>query len=511
MNSEAKTWPAFVGKHGAIILLLLFFGALYSTTLHAYGMLVWDEAEYASLGRSVVRGEGFTFSGKPNSFRLPLVPLSAAASMLLLHSTEDVIVRLPGLFFSLLALFVVYWCTMTQFDRTTGLVAAALLGLFPSFWCSTPRLLTEIPFMAFFTAAVLFFSFGLYRARQFFYWSWLCFGLALATRYNAVLFAPIIITFLVLAVLLRDTEVRDKLWSKDFFIGPFLGLALVIPWLLRQQLTAGSFLSGFQGAQAQVQVLHRGKMPWYFYPVQVPEMISWIPTVLLLCGIFWALRRRERFALHCLLAGLTIVVWFSGYGYKGTRLVTSILPFLAILAAVGLTKQLLPARVGSPFFYGMLAVCLSVVFVLNFRDTRRTLTSVVARGYPSFLRAMQFLREQASPDAVLLGANYPQIYWYTDRRVMPLPRDGRLKTALERTEWVILTNFERTRRASVGKLRQLFTGQDIREGRVLPFRDKHYWTILVRSDLLRQRLEEKEKSNEPRAPGEPGSAVPPSP
>jgi 4-amino-4-deoxy-L-arabinose transferase-like glycosyltransferase len=207
MKSGTKHWRALIKEHGAILLLLLFFGALYSTTLTAYGMFVWDEAEYASLGRSVLRGEGFAINGKPNSFRLPLLPLSAAASMLLLNSTSDVIVRLPSLFFSLLALFVVYWCVKTQFDRTTGVVAAALLGLFPYFWRSTPFLLTEIPFLAFFTGAVLFFSFGLYRARHFFYWSWLCFGLALSTRYNAVLLAPIIIAFLVLALVLRDTEV----------------------------------------------------------------------------------------------------------------------------------------------------------------------------------------------------------------------------------------------------------------------------------------------------------------
>lgn len=497
MESETKNWRDIFRKHGAILLLLLFFGVLYSTTLDSYGMFVWDEAEYASLGRSVLRGEGFSLSGKPNSFRLPLVPLSAAASMLLLNSTEDVIVRLPSLVFSLLGLFVVYWCVKTQFDRATGVVAAALLGFFPSFWRSTPFVLTEIPFMAFFTGAVLFFSLGLYRARHFFYWSWLCFGLALSTRYNAVLFAPIIVTFLALALVARDTEVWDNLWSKDFFIGPVLGLALVTPWLLRQQMTFNGALAGFRGAISQVQVFQTRSRPWYHYPAHLPDMISWIPTVLLALGIFWTVRKRERFALHCLLASLTIIVWFSQYGYKGMRLITSVLPFLAILASLGLTKQILPKRLGMRQFQGVLTCCLGVIFALNFLDMRKVFAMNATTGYPSFLRALQFLRKNTPQDAVLVGANYPQIYWYTDRQVMNFPDEARLQGVLEQSEWIIVTNFERSQRSYVSGLAKLFTRRDVREGNAVVFRDNRFTTILLRSPLLKQRLEEKRTSTGP--------------
>jgi hypothetical protein len=349
--------------------------------------------------------------------------------------------------------------------------------------------------MLFFTGAVLFFSFGLYRARHFFYWSWLCFALALSTRYNAVLFAPIVIAVLALALLLWDTEVQNKLWSKDFFVGPLLALGLLIPWLLRQQLTSGNLLSGFKAARRQVQTFERGLAPWYFYPAHIPEMISWIPVVLLLCGIFWAVRKRERFALHCLLAAATIIVWFSCYGYKATRMVTSILPFLAILAAVGLTKQLVPERFGRSFYYGGLAVCLSAVFVINFLQVRKTLAHSVASGYPSFLTAMRFVREQTSPDAILIGANHTQIFWYTNRRVRRFPKEEQLKTALEQSEWVVVTNFEREQPPYIARLLKLFTHKDIRAGSVFTFQDKRFWTVLVRSDLLRQRLEEKGDGN----------------
>ena len=491
--SVTRDWRTIGREHGAIFLLLLFFGVMYSTTLDSYGMFVWDEAEYASLGRSVVRGEGFLLNGKANAFRLPLLPLSAAASMLLFNSSSDVVLRFSTIPFSLLALFIVYWFVKTQFDRTTGFVAAALLGLFPTFWRSTPLLLTEIPFLALFTAAVLFFSFGLSRSRHFFYWSWLCWGLSLLTRYNAVLFAPIVGTFLVLALLSRDTDVWGRIWTKDFFLSPFLGWAVVVPWLIRLQVTFGNVLVGFGHASGQVQSYQRaagsGRWPWYFYPVQIPGMTSWIPAALLLLGIFWAVRKRDRFALHCLLACATILLWFSHYGYKGTRLITSILPFLAILAALGLTKQFLPERLSKPQFYGALAILLGVVFAVNFSETRKSLTRSVALGYPSFLRAMRFLSENASPNAVLVGASYPQISWYTERRVVDFPGEKRLKAALERSEWVIVTNFERQQQRYVNGLLKRVTRDDVREGNVVVFKDARFSTILIRSNLLKQKLD----------------------
>jgi hypothetical protein len=40
-----------------IVALLVLFGILYSFGLNSYGMFLWDEAEYASIGRSVLHGQ----------------------------------------------------------------------------------------------------------------------------------------------------------------------------------------------------------------------------------------------------------------------------------------------------------------------------------------------------------------------------------------------------------------------------------------------------------------------
>src|SRR5450432_1009984 len=121
-----RAWP--------IVALLAFFGILYSLTLNSYGMFLWDESEYASIGRSVLRGQGYAIAGKLNSLRPPILPLSGAASMWLFgEQFDDTVLRLVSFCFALLALFSVYAFAAAGYGRRTGLVAATLLGISPFF------------------------------------------------------------------------------------------------------------------------------------------------------------------------------------------------------------------------------------------------------------------------------------------------------------------------------------------------------------------------------------------
>jgi hypothetical protein len=54
---------------------------------------------------------------------------------------------------------------------------------------------------------------------------------------------------------------------------------------------------------------------------------------------------------------------------------------------------------------------------------------------------MTFLRENASPGAVVLGANIPQIHWYSNLSVMNIPESQDLPDALRLSERVVITNF----------------------------------------------------------------------
>jgi 4-amino-4-deoxy-L-arabinose transferase-like glycosyltransferase len=389
---------------------------------------------------------------------------------------------------SLLALAVVHACARAEYGPTTALVATGLLGLAPAFWRWTAMLMTEIPYLAFFTAAVACFYRGLYRSPRFFYWSWLCWALAVLTRYSAGLFVPIAILFLAVAAASRDGDALGRARSRAFVLGPLVALAVVGPWLIRQYVVFGDALVGFEQASTQLQLFLPGQsMPWYFYLVQAPAMVSLVPAVLFALGAWWAVRRRDRFALHCLLVCVTIVVWFSGYRFKEVRQITSILPFLAIVAALGTTRILI-ADPPTWRSWATLATLLVAVSATSGVHTRAQLAGTAALGYPSFLDAMRFLRERTAPGALVAGANYPQIHWYADRRAIDLPDERDFRPVLERAEWVVVTNFERGQPAYARDLLGKVTSEDVRAGDAAIFRDRWYFTALIRSGLLRERL-----------------------
>lgn len=477
-----------VMRSAPAVVLLVAFAVLYATTLSSYGMLMWDEAEYASIGRSVLHGEGFAISGRPNALRPPVLPLAAAASMLLSRRQTDVIVKLPSVGFALLALWIIYAGTARHFDRTTGLAAAFCLGVLPEFWTMTARVLSEMPFMAFFSGAVLCFHSGLHRQPRDFLWSGLCFALALLSRYTALVFLPVAAGLTLTAIPWRHAEVWKRLWSRQFFLTPLVALVVLAPWFVRQQLTFGDALIGVKQSATQLQVYAPGvSMPWSFYLTNLPQMMS-VPLMSLAAfGIGWSVWRRDRLAIDCVLVVALILIWFSVYRYKEVRLVTSILPFLAVLAAVGLTQGLLGGRLRR-YAPRLVAAALSGVLVMNFMATRRTFAHVITNGYPSFLGAMRFLREHTWNETLLIGANLPQIVWYTDRRVVDFPAESDLLQLLGQADWVVATSFERGQQPYVWPLVMQLAKQRLQPGDVAVFQDGRFATVVIRSAILRERL-----------------------
>jgi len=473
--------------HWPIVVLLALFAILYSFSLNSYGMFLWDEAEYASIGRSVLRGHGFGISGEPNSLRPPILPLAGALSMLLSgNETDDSVLRGTACGFALLALLCVYGFAAAAVDRTTGLVAAALLGIAPFFWIFVPYFMCEIPFLAFFAAAVWFFYFGTYLDRRFFVVSWICWALAFLTRYTASLFLPVIVLFAALAWWRGGPQARQRLWSRAFFLSPLAGLLLLAPWLAREYVTFGNPLAGIKKASRQLQDYMPGlSMPWNFYLRDIPFMLSLEIAALFVAGVIWAFWKRDRFSLHNFLVSAVILTWFSCYRYKEDRMVSSALPFMVAIAAVVLTKA---ARNLRPWARGaVLGGLLAGFFVLNLRLTRPILEHRVTLGYPAFLDAMAFLRANASPDAMVLGANFPQIHWYSKLRARNIPEENELPEALQHSEWVVITNFEPVQKPYVLPLARL-APRDPTSRESAVFQDQECFTVVVRSEKLLQWL-----------------------
>jgi hypothetical protein len=368
------------------------------------------------------------------------------------------------------------------------LVAAALLGIAPFFWIFVPLFMCEIPFLAFFAAAVWFFYFGAYIHQRFFVWSWICWALAFLTRYTASLFLPVIILFIAIAWWQGGPDTRRRLWSPTFFLSPLAGFLLLVPWLTREYLTFGSPLAGIRKASHQLQDYMPGvSMPWNVYLRHMPAMLSLEIAALFVAGVIWAFWKRDRFSLHNVLVAAVILTWFSCYRYKEDRMVSSALPFMVVIAAVVLTKATASLR---PLARGaVLGGLLAGFFILNLRVTHPILAHRVTVGYPIFLDAMAFLRENATPGAMVLGANSPQIHWYSNMLSTNIPERDELPEALRHSEWMVITNFEPDQKPYVFELRHL-VANDPTSRLSAVFQDNECVTVVVRSDMLLRALGE---------------------
>ncbi|MFN8644170.1 MAG: glycosyltransferase family 39 protein [Candidatus Binatia bacterium] len=470
---------ARLGRHWPLAALLGGAGAVYARTCGAYGMLTWDEAEYASLARSLVRGAGYTFDGPPHPLRPPLLPLAEAASLWWSGRADDAAVHAASVGLALLALALLYAGAALAYDRATGLVAAALLASAPWFWTTTANALSELPLLAFFAAALFAWSAGLLRDARWFYVSWSCFGLALLTRYTALLFGPLA-ALLALAELVRgDAAVRARVASRAFVLAPLVGLAVVAPWFARQALVFGDPLVGVREAAGQLQRYLPGvAMPWWQYLADLPAMLSWPTLALAVVGAATALRRGERFGVHALVTAAFVLAWFSVYRYKEPRLVSAMMPAAALLAARGL--------IGSGAGVGPSAAIVAAIGVLNLGATRPVFANVRTLGYPSFLAAMAFVRAHSTPDARLVGPNEPQIVWYADRAAEGFGAEAGLDAQLARAEWVVVTDFERGQPPYVAALAKRLPAEAFADGSAVRFHAGGFTTLLVRAPRFRQ-------------------------
>ena len=477
-------------KYAGILLVLCLFSVLYASTLDSHGLFMWDETEYASIGRSVLDGDGFSIDGHANALRPPLLPLTGSTAILISGSTDDVTLKHMVVLFALLGLGLLYHLVRLAHGEESALLAAIILGLSPSFWQHTSYFLSEIPFLTFFLGAVLYMHHGLYNDRRYFKFSWMCFGLAMLTRYTAVLFGPILILMLGIALLVRDgkEEIRSRIFSRAFFSTPLIAAGILAPWLIRQQVTFGDAFVGFKQASGQLQVyLPNVSMSWFFYLVNLPGMITWIGVSLMTVGVVWTLKKRNLLGLNCILVSIFLLTWFSFYRFKEVRLLTSILPFLAVLASLGaveLRKQFTP-RV-DPRLWGIVVAL--VLGTSSYLTTKPFFTQYVTRGYPVLNQAMSFIRNNSVEQAVIMSSIGPQLFWYTHRKTTRIPRREDLAKALDSADWVLLVNFARGQPRYASRLLSKFNRTDVEEGHLHVFANQQFQAYVISAEELRKRL-----------------------
>jgi 4-amino-4-deoxy-L-arabinose transferase-like glycosyltransferase len=509
------------------MLVLALLVVVWAADLARPRMLGWDESEYAGIGRGFLRGEGYSTYGAPEPMRLPVVPMLAAATLAVAPATGDHALRWMGLLCMAAALLATYRGVANAADRTTALAATLFFGALPMTRVLATLVLSEAPFLACFTAAVWWLHEALGGRSRAYLASSAAFGLALLTRYDAAFFAPIA---LVLA-LMRGTAIgprelaRRTLGKRDFWLASLVTLAVIAPWYVREALVFHNPFEGLRQSSGIVIAGQWGAAPWSWYLTRLPLTAGWPVLIAALLGAGVAVRERDGAAMTALVTCVVVLVGHSSYLHKEDRYICAMMPFLATLAAIGVTRVLaawiggragarVAARSGlrwlGPWFTSWLSarvasaaapvlVIVTGAAILLDDTTRRI--SLDPPGYPSLVEAMESIRSDSAPDRIVIGASGPQIHWYADRPVRQFPDDaGDLTDLLPRASWVVFVNYERMQPGWATDLTRRLTQADAARGDVRVFRGGSFQTVIVRAGTLAARLAEGDPAAPPDTP-----------
>src|ERR1700690_1738020 len=142
MNSFSATPPNRKFLFGIIVVaVLLRIGAV--ALFHP--PLISDDRDYDAIARSLAHGDGFKLDGNPTAYRLPGYPLLLAATYAVFGDSKTPI-RIIQVIADVISCLLLFSIGKKMFSEKVGLLAAAILALFPIQVLYVSHLMTETIF-----------------------------------------------------------------------------------------------------------------------------------------------------------------------------------------------------------------------------------------------------------------------------------------------------------------------------------------------------------------------------
>ena len=107
--------------------------------------LISDDRDYDAIARSLAQGDGFTLDGNPTAYRLPGYPLLLAATYAVFGDSKMPI-RMVQVIADVISCLLLFSIGKKMFSEKVGLLAAAILALFPIQVLYVSHLMTETIF-----------------------------------------------------------------------------------------------------------------------------------------------------------------------------------------------------------------------------------------------------------------------------------------------------------------------------------------------------------------------------
>ncbi|MFH1126743.1 MAG: glycosyltransferase family 39 protein [archaeon] len=501
----------------AIILIIGLFGYIYLSNINAYDSLMYDEAGYITMGRTlaVEHYHGIDVQGTKESYRQPLFPLMIASSFLIFGISYTA-AKIPVIISALMAMIVIYMLVQKIYDRKIAFFSAAMLGAIPLTLQYVENILSDIPSVLFYTLTMLSFYIGIEKKnKKYLYIAWLSFGLTFLIRYNAVLIIASVAAYLAIKIITGQTKLKDLTDNKDFMLSPIAALIPLAPYFIYQQLTFGDAFIGIKQARGALDMTW-GAGPWHTYITQAPQYLTWLGFILTILGIAWTLYKKDRFGIYMLTWAIIPLAYFSAQILKDLRLIDTIAAPLTIFAALGayniiaklITRDLKLS--GNITQLAVPAIMLIYIMYAGYTDVLPRFQQVHALGYPSLQLAGEWIQKNTEKDAILMTASEPGHQWYSYRKTVGYPEEERLVDTINEkgVDYIIIDNYERmqppyiielftSRFTENGMLKYPQDAQQIMQFQKAPYQAS---TLIIPAGLFLKRMNEQQPTSQIETP-----------
>ena len=368
-RAESPPRPrAWALDRAALVLLSLLFACGLGLRLAGVSAIGFAEDEINKLEAVQAYGRG---NITPNAEHPMLMKTLVFASTRAAHAwnetapaalqiSDEAALRFPNVLFGALTVVPLFLLTLSLFDRRTALIAAA-------FWAFGVNAITYNRVAKEDTLLVFFMLFAFYfyvRAKQtsgfdpplkrrFYKWSGVSFGLMLASKYFPHYFGLNMLYHHFARLRRREPNEPAGHTPALFYVCTLAAFLLANPAILlpqtwhyvntyssEQLLTHHGYLFGGTLYPNHVSSTPFG-IPFYFYLLFLAIKLP-LPVLAAMCAgfIVCARRWREPGAAFLLLMSLLWIVPYSIMGAKWLRYTLSLMPFVYMLAAVGVARLL---------------------------------------------------------------------------------------------------------------------------------------------------------------------------
>lgn len=334
------------------LFILFFLGTLYFILLGTRPLFVPDEGRYAEIAREMVARQDYVtpYLNSIKYFEKPVLFYWLGAAAIKIGGLNLWSIRSINALLGLIGCLLTYYTTRKCYDRTTGLLAALILGSSTLYFVMSHMISLDLPVTVFISASLFTFLLGTQethpvKRRALIWTAAATAGLAVLTKglIGIVFPALIIATWLTTA---QQWRVLKQCYIPSAFL---IFLLITLPWHILVQTRNPEFFYFYIIEQHFLRYTNKEighyQPVWFFIPAFI---VGFFPWIVFLPQALWKMLSNIRKKQLLYKTDLFFILWavliFAFFSFSKSKLIPYILPVfppVAILTARYLRLSLL--------------------------------------------------------------------------------------------------------------------------------------------------------------------------